>query len=770
MNTKISIGRGSSFVVQAMRWTMALTLAAILLAGAGAQPRAASATDGMWIDEFNGPELDPAWSWLGVEPPQYSFAAVGEGTFLRIAASEDPAGARNMILRGVTEENFSVETKLLFQPDTNFQFAGLVIYQDAENFVQFGQAFCDVEGPCIGEGIYFDKVIGNENVDDNFATGFNTEEPVYLRLEKRGDMVRGFYSQEGITWTRFGIHYLPEGFVVSGVGLTASQDYNTPDWQITADFDYFTLSDGWGFMPDGFHDYSGGDVPDYSCNAGGWAVDPDDRATDLWIEVNVDGEPLETWAGEYRSDLNELGWCLDGSCGYNLDLWPLISHYEDHMVTVYAQDIPSGDWVRLDNSPKPLACRTYDIYIHDTLTGESRLLAALDGSGEYNPGWSPDGRYIVHDLVSDTGLDIYVTEVATGITTPLAGAEGGNDAVWSPDGRLIAFDRRWVDDPSIYYLPATGGMPRLVRENAVSAGWAPYGLRLVFQDNISGEIKTVNQLGLSETVVADYGENPAWSPDGKWIAFDRGGEIWKVRVTMGGIPLGDPVQVTGEAVGKGQPTWSADSQQIVFHGGFESDYDLWTVGVAGGQFDFLLGADGFGDYDPSYSRDGRYIAYSSYALPSAPRQWVAMFTADIPVETWGLGEHTYQLINRWAAPEPGEFFGPVGSFTVSAELGLYDGYVILRGARELAGYETDYGLDCFEVNEILEGQATRFVTGWLDDQWMTYPQAVEHFNSMAYTAEWDVGTAGEGSMTLGRQQILPYRPENWWPYVCAFTR
>ena len=56
----------------------------------------------------------------------------------------------------MTEADFAIETHMLFEPTTNYQFAGLVIWQDEFNFLQFGRAFCDNEGTCVGNGIYFD--------------------------------------------------------------------------------------------------------------------------------------------------------------------------------------------------------------------------------------------------------------------------------------------------------------------------------------------------------------------------------------------------------------------------------------------------------------------------------------------------------------------------------------------------------------------------------------------------------------------------------------
>jgi regulation of enolase protein 1 (concanavalin A-like superfamily) len=469
----------------------------------------------VWRDDFDG-SLAADWGWMNENPGQWNLTELPG--FLRIYTSDSATGSENFLLRPVAAGDFSIETRLLFTPERNYQIAGLVIWQDAENFLQLGRAFCDNPEGCVDNGIYFDQIQGGGWFDGNFATAIdNPFDPAeaYLRLERRGEMVRALYSHEGITWSEIGTHWIPPDFQVNGVGLTAAQGAAVP-----ANFDYFELTEGWGFLPEGFHDYDGGDVPSWACNAGGWAADPDDRAADIAVEIDVDGVPLPAWlsAGEYREDLESAGVCLDGNCGFSTSLWGTISAYEPHEIVAYAQDIPSGDWVRLSNSPKALTCRTYDIYAYDPLTGETKPISNIRDADEYNPSWSPNGKKVAHDVVAGDGSQaIYITDVKTGLSAPLAGAENGNDAVWSPSGKWLAFDLgAWSETPNLYLIPASGGTPTFVRENAVSADWAPNGKRLVFQDLTDGAIRTTpvdgGQGGV--TTIAASGMNPAWSPDG----------------------------------------------------------------------------------------------------------------------------------------------------------------------------------------------------------------------------------------------------------------
>ncbi|MBK8303307.1 MAG: PD40 domain-containing protein [Chloracidobacterium sp.] len=59
--------------------------------------------------------------------------------------------------------------------------------------------------------------------------------------------------------------------------------------------------------------------------------------------------------------------------------------------------------------------------------------------------------------------------------------------------------------------------------------------------------------------MASSSSSPRWSPDGKWVAFTAGGQIWTMK------PDGsDRKQVTKLSSGGGQPVWSPDGKWIAF--------------------------------------------------------------------------------------------------------------------------------------------------------------------------------------------------------------
>jgi CSLREA domain-containing protein len=118
----------------------------------------------------------------------------------------------------------------------------------------------------------------------------------------------------------------------------------------------------WGY-PEGFHDGSEGTVDINSCNAFGWAADPDDPNRDLQVQILYGDGIITTTANLLREDVTE---CKGGTCGFNVNLWDLIATDVPHEITAQAYDVESDLWVDLEATPKTLTCLTLVTYIVNT--------------------------------------------------------------------------------------------------------------------------------------------------------------------------------------------------------------------------------------------------------------------------------------------------------------------------------------------------------------------------------------------------------------------
>ncbi|MFQ5639744.1 MAG: FG-GAP-like repeat-containing protein [bacterium] len=265
-----------------------------------------------------------------------------------------------------------------------------------------------------------------------------------------------------------------------------------------------------------------------------------------------------------------------------------------------------------------------DIYIINFDTKELRRVSTLPNTDEGSPSWSPDGTKIVHEIRKEgviVDARIFITNVETGRSAPLLGVGRGEGPAWSPDGRWIAFDKR----DGIYIIPATGGTPEFVRAGAFGADWSPDSQGLVFIDEDSENVITINLNDSTETiVVGDESAVPefenlmaSWSPDGQWITFtiyDNG--IWKIALDELGQPIGDPVQLTN-GLEDDQVSWSSDSQTLVFESKRDGDFDLWTIPAAGGTATKLTPPNNMDETGPRFARNSNLVAYSAVTPPSA---------------------------------------------------------------------------------------------------------------------------------------------------------
>jgi Tol biopolymer transport system component len=149
------------------------------------------------------------------------------------------------------------------------------------------------------------------------------------------------------------------------------------------------------------------------------------------------------------------------------------------------------------------------------------------------------------------------------------------DPALSPNGRALAFRG--------YYKPFAEGDFALYIDN----------------------LRTGRFRRLTQSIASD----PAWSPDGKWIAFDTsgGGEIWKVRASGN-----KPVRLTQrprKAVGDATPTWSPNERQIAFVRWVHQRGQIWLMQSDGHDAHLIHSDSRFSDSTPAWSHDGSRIAF-----------------------------------------------------------------------------------------------------------------------------------------------------------------
>ena len=163
----------------------------------------------------------------------------------------------------------------------------------------------------------------------------------------------------------------------------------------------------------------------------------------------------------------------------------------------------------------------------------------------------------------------------------------GNPA-WSPDGTQIAFISNRDYLFAVWVMNADGSNARLVTDKVIDAGepaWSPDGGKIAFSGGARGSVMmtipsvniyVVNLDGSGLTqLTRDSGMNgnPAWSPDGKQIAFNRThGPVSQTKLWIMNADgsdqriLPNPQDTTDTGFLGAQPKWSPDGTKILFIG------------------------------------------------------------------------------------------------------------------------------------------------------------------------------------------------------------
>jgi dipeptidyl aminopeptidase/acylaminoacyl peptidase len=260
-------------------------------------------------------------------------------------------------------------------------------------------------------------------------------------------------------------------------------------------------------------------------------------------------------------------------------------------------------------------------------------LAAMQRVSE--PQISPDGRWVAY-TVGTTEMEsnriarnIWVVSTTPG-SQPRQLTQSGHDTrpQWSPDGKKIAFLSNREGATQVYVMAAQGGSVKKITSLSTGADnekWSPDGRSIAFTSSVYPDCAD-DACNHSRDDAAEKSKVKARAYDHllyrHWVHWSDGKRSHLFLVAASG---GAPRDVTAHAPYDVPPdergdandfSFSPDGKELCFTAvtdrpeAISTNGDLFTIPVDGGEPKRITTNPGF-DGHPTYSPDGRFIAYHS---------------------------------------------------------------------------------------------------------------------------------------------------------------
>ncbi|MEK6322541.1 MAG: PDZ domain-containing protein [Acidobacteriota bacterium] len=304
-----------------------------------------------------------------------------------------------------------------------------------------------------------------------------------------------------------------------------------------------------------------------------------------------------------------------------------------------------------------------------------------DNSNDSNPMWAGNRIYFLSDRSGPVTLFAYdtatrkITQLVRNDALDIKSASAGPGAiVYEQFGSLHLYDLDSGKEKKLNISIAgdlAGVRSRFVKvaRNITAAGLSPTGARAVFQAR--GEIITVpGEKGDARNLTKSPGvaeRDPAWSPDGKWIAYfsDESGEYalhLRAQTGMGEVKkinLGNPPSFFYS------PVWSPDSRKIAYT---DKRLNLWYVDIEKGapvKVDTNTYENPWRVMDPTWSPDSSWITYTKqldnrlaavfiYSVETAKSNQITDGLSDARFASFDKnGKHLYFTASTDAGPTTG---------------------------------------------------------------------------------------------------------------------
>jgi hypothetical protein len=192
--------------------------------------------------------------------------------------------------------------------------------------------------------------------------------------------------------------------------------------------------------------------------------------------------------------------------------------------------------------------------------------------------FSPNGGRLAIDVTTVNARNVWIYDLSRGVIQRATFSDVPETRPIWMDDRTLTFAWATSGPPNLYRQAADGGKPERLTESTrvqYPGSWSPDGRSLAFTEiregqgdvmilPMEGDAKTGLKPGKPVPLVATSSREsqPAFSPDGKWIAF-ASSETSRLQVLV--TSATDPTRKVQVSIdGGSQPMWSPTSRELVF--------------------------------------------------------------------------------------------------------------------------------------------------------------------------------------------------------------
>jgi Tol biopolymer transport system component len=267
------------------------------------------------------------------------------------------------------------------------------------------------------------------------------------------------------------------------------------------------------------------------------------------------------------------------------------------------------------------------------LNVDTRQKRKISDGDAVQPAWSPHGLRIAYWGLREGGgqRDLWTLPAGGGDPVPVTEDQAIDwNPVWSPDGRFLHFISNrggnmniWrvpIDESSGKVLGPFQSITQAATGSARDLKISGDGSRLVYSSTVL--LKNLLKYSLDPAEGKVLGE-PVWvtrgseqvffmdpSPDGEWLAFGLQGKQEDLFVSR--TDGSERRQITDDTARDRMPRWSPDGKRIAFYSDRSGSYGIWTVHPDGSGLTQIAGSPGQSLLYPIWSPDGSRMFVTNF--------------------------------------------------------------------------------------------------------------------------------------------------------------